>query len=289
MNTPLIRENKITDLIEKGSALLKSNGIEFSLDEAYYLLSHASEISIQSLLENPEFSLDMKKTLLYLDLLQKRTNRTPRQYITGKEVFNGIEILVGQGVFIPRPETAFLARTAVSYLKDIKGSVIECYSGSGALSIYLSKNLPDIVLYSIEISEEAVKWQKKNLSLNREISQNVFLIRSDALKSVSYKNNIIAVIANPPYIPSSDLQSLEKEVIGNEPLLALDGGHDGLVPFREFSEQAFRILPKGGFLFSEIGCCQSDSASEILREEGFYSVWSERDLSGIERVIVAVK
>ncbi|MBN1620918.1 peptide chain release factor N(5)-glutamine methyltransferase [candidate division WOR-3 bacterium] len=289
MNTSLACQNNITDLIDKGSALLKSNGIECFLDEAYYFLSHASEISVQNLLENPDFTLDMKKTLLYLNFLQKRAAKTPRQYITGKETFNGIEILVGPGVFIPRPETAFFARIAVSYLKGIKGSIIDCYSGSGALSLYLSKNLPGAVFFSIEISEEAVKWQKKNLSLNREFSQNIFLIRSDALKSVSSKNNIMAVIANPPYIPSSYLQSLEEEVIRNEPILALDGGHDGLVPFRELSKQAHRILPKGGFLFSEIGCCQSDSASEILREEGFASVWSERDLSGIERVIVAVK
>lgn len=279
----------IVDLLEDGSAKLQSEGIEDFLDEAYYFLSHASGKSIDELLKNSENGIQKAETLLYYEFLKKRVQKIPRQYITGTEEFSGLNIKVGPGVFIPRPETEILARTAEKFLKDKKGKIIECFSGSGAVSLYLSKHLHSAEIISIEISSEAVKWQKRNLLSHRNLSQKISLVRADTLQALKPGNDIIAVVANPPYIPYPELAGLDPEIIENEPESALDGGFDGLEPFRNLSEQAQDILPPGSFLFSEIGEGQFGKARKILYGNGFCSVYGEKDLSGITRVVIARK
>ncbi|MBN2363107.1 peptide chain release factor N(5)-glutamine methyltransferase [candidate division WOR-3 bacterium] len=279
----------IADLIEDGSAKLQSEGIENFLDEAYYLLSHASGMSIDELLKNSEKCIKESGTLLYYEYLKKRVQKIPRQYITGTEKFFGLNIKVGPGVFIPRPETEILAITAEKFLKDKKGKVIECFSGSGAVSLCLSKHLPFAEIISIEISSEAVKWQKRNLLSHGNLSQKISLVRADTLQSLRPGNDIIAVVANPPYVPYPELAGLDPEIIENEPESALNGGFDGLEQFRNLSEQAQEILPDGSFLFSEIGEDQFDRARRILYGNGFRSVHGEKDLSGITRIVIASK
>lgn len=281
--------NTISELLKNGSEQLESYGIESSFDEAVFLLSKILNLNPYSLLEKKNTSVSPEDYYVYCEYLKKRAKRIPRQYIIGEEVFMGMKFILGPGVFIPRPETELLAQKAEFILKNRKGKLIDCFSGSGILSIYLASRLPDIEVISVEKSQKAIYWQKKNIFFHGFSSSRISIIQADMLLSFKKDPSLQAIIANPPYIPSSEISDLEPEVSAFEPREALDGGENGLDIFKRFAGQSMKILPNGSFLISEIGFGQYDQVHEILEQSGFCSISFENDLSGIKRVVIAQK
>lgn len=213
----------------------------------------------------------------------------PLQYVLGKCNFYGYDIVVGDGVFIPRSDTEIGVKAALGVLKD--GDLFaDICSGSGCIAKAIAAEKPTVSGYALELSLKALPYTEKNL----EDQKNVSVRRFDALDEDDYielasmiERPLDVVICNPPYIPTDDIETLSPQV-GFEPDTALDGGEDGLRYYRTVTALVPHILKKDGILIYEIGIGQCEDVSRILQESGF-SVAVLRDYSKIDRILLAKK
>ncbi|MBQ8895878.1 MAG: peptide chain release factor N(5)-glutamine methyltransferase [Clostridia bacterium] len=211
----------------------------------------------------------------------------PLQYVLGKCNFYGYDIVVGDGVFIPRSDTEIGVKAALGLLKD--GALFaDICSGSGCIAKAIAKEKPTVSGYALELSRKALPYTEKNLA----DCKNVSVRRFDALDEDDYielagilERPLDLVICNPPYIPTDDIQTLSAQV-GFEPDTALDGGEDGLRYYRIVTSLVPHILKRDGILIYEIGIGQCEDVSSILRSHG-YSVAVLRDYGKIDRILVA--
>lgn len=212
---------------------------------------------------------------------------TPLQYIIGKERFFGLDFLVNEDVFIPRPETEVLVERALEIVKGTRRKaqdtrILDLCTGSGCIAIALTKNASNCRIVASDISDRALEVAKKNASLNG-VSDGISFIHSDLFKNIDGKFDII--VSNPPYIARYEFESMQKEVL-REPRLAIDGGEDGLLFYRRIFDEAPRYLKEGGYCAVEIGYGQREAVREIMERSGNFKVIDVRkDRYGIDRVI----
>ena len=223
----------------------------------------------------------------YFDLVEKRAAHTPLQHITGMQEFMGMTFKVNENVLIPRMDTETLVYEAVKKLER-GGDVLDLGTGSGAIGISIAKLCPKTKVTVSDISEAALALAKENAAMNKV---KVKAVRSDLLSA--FKSRLGAkkfdmIISNPPYIATEVIRELEPEVREHEPMLALDGGADGLDFYRIIAQDAPNHLKKEGMLLLEIGHDQGYLVPALLRESGcFDSIEVIKDISGNDRVITA--
>lgn len=282
------------EALNQSTLRLKEKGIENPRLNAELLLAKSLNLSREELYKNFQEPLEEKKRLILESLIQRRISGEPIQYILGSQEFWSIDLKVDPRVLIPRPETELLVEQSLSILKQetFKGvpSVLEIGTGSGAIAIALAKELKEIFLVATDVSVEALELAKENIHAAGLKSQ-IQLINGDLFAPISFfkgEGFFDLIVSNPPYIRRIDLPSLAKEIKDYEPLIALDGGPDGLNFYRKIISQAPHYLRGGGWLLLEIGQGQSDKVRELIRKENHF-LKSEvlLDLSGIERVVKA--
>ncbi len=215
------------------------------------------------------------------DWAKQRLEGAPLWYITGDAEFYGYTFKVDSRVLIPRPETEELCEYALSLIKD-GDSVLDLCTGSGAIAVTLAKK-SSATVYASDISEGALELASQNAELNQA---SVQFIHSNLFENMEGKFNLI--VSNPPYIPTADIQQLDKEVKDYEPILALDGGADGLDFYRLIAKNASEYLEDGGLLLMEFGIGQAQDIANLL-EESFTEIEIKKDISGKERIIKARK
>ena len=214
---------------------------------------------------------------------------TPLQYIVGKEKFFGLDFIVNEDVFIPRPETEILVQTVLetidaARLRPHAVRILDLCTGCGCIAIALTKNAQKCKIFASDISEEALKIAKDNASING-MSDSILFIKSDLFKDIKGRFDII--VSNPPYVAQYEFETLQKEVL-KEPRVALDGGKDGLDFYRKIFEEAPQYLNNGGYLIAEIGYGQRDAIKGIIRNiKGFELIDVKEDQYSIDRVIKA--
>lgn len=226
--------------------------------------------------------LKLKKTL------ERRRKREPLQYIVGHVEFLGLEILVGKGVLIPRPETELVTKEALERLSSQKNAtILELCSGSGAIALALAKNLPKSDVIAVEISDKAFKYAEKNKKLNKV--KNVRFLKGNLYEPV--KGMLFdMIIANPPYIKDEQMKTLAPEVKDWEPLIALSGGPDGLDIIRKIMAGAPGHLKPGGILIQELGAGMGKRIlSPLTQKAGLRAVQVKKDLAGLTRIFIARK
>ena len=217
-------------------------------------------------------------------LLDARAAHQPLQYLTGVAYFRYLDIQVGPGVLVPRPESELLVQSVLDHCETLAGviSVVDLGSGSGALALAISTENPRTRVIAVEKDPAAIDWLKKNVS---HINEQVRIIESDvvdALEGVSCD----VVIANPPYVPDS--QELPRDVADHEPSIALFGGPTGLdIPGR-FIDTATRLLKTGGFFALEHTEVQGVAIASLL-EENFADIVLHRDLTQRPRFTTAIR
>ena len=222
-------------------------------------------------------------------LVRRREHREPTGYITGHREFWSIEIEVGPGVLIPRPETEFIVEEVLSRVTSrAEGPhlrIADVGTGSGCLAVALARWLPGAHVLAIDVSEAALRVARRNAA-RYEVGDRVVVLQGNLLQGTSGLFDVI--VSNPPYVPAGDLASLQPEIREFEPVGALDGGQDGLDLVRRLVPEAAARLVSGGWLAFEFGFGQSEGVRAIIANEPRLDLVDVRaDLAGIPRVAVA--
>jgi release factor glutamine methyltransferase len=244
-----------------------------------------SELTLLAVTNQP---FPENKIAEYLLAVSRREQREPLQHITGIAAFRHLELFVGPGVFTPRPETEQLVGLALEKIRGIENPrVVDLCSGSGAIAISIATELAGADVYSVELSESAFGFLKRNYEkygLDSRSARNADLAQAfDELQGT-----FDLVISNPPYIPDTAVP-VDLEVQLHEPSLALYGGVDGLDVIRKVSSRALYLLKPSGLLLIEHSDSQALAISELLLTQGWLEVISSKDLAGKDRMISARK
>ena len=224
----------------------------------------------------------------FAKLISRRAAHEPLQYLTGTAYFRHLEIEVGPGVLVPRPESELLVEAVLTHIKNLEEkvageiSVIDLGSGSGALALAVATEAPRTRVIAVEKSSEAIGWLKKNVA---KISENVRVVEGDVADVLpGVKCDI--VIANPPYIPNAQL--LPRDVAEHEPHLALFGGETGMELPKRFIDAAARLLKSGGVLAIEHTEEQGAAIDAVLSRD-FTEIVLHKDLTDRPRWTSAVR
>ncbi len=226
------------------------------------------------------------------DKLQKwvkeRSSGKPLQYLLGHTHFYGVDLEVSAGVFIPRPETETLVEAVLREIASSKADkvrLLDLGTGSGAIAVALAVSAPQTEVVATEVSEVVLHTARKNAERNG-VADRIRFEACDLFPSEA--GAFDAVVSNPPYIPSGDIPKLATEVRDFEPREALDGGPDGIGFIRRIISEVKGCLVSGGLLALEVGAGQAERVVTLMREEGFESLAVEKDLYGVERVVLGV-
>lgn len=280
---------QIKALLSEGKAQIESAG--YSSVDAEILFAHLLGLTRMQLhnpvaLERALADVSDESAIVenYSELLRRRCSDEPLQYLTGKAGFRKLELAVGPGVLVPRPETEGLVEEVLKHIANLPSpvSVIDLGAGSGAMAISISTEASNTQVIAVEKSAEAVKWLKQNVAFYGE---SIRIIEGDVAEVLTgVKCDVI--VANPPYVP--DGQPLPKDVANFEPAVALFGGIDGLDIPKLFIEAAIRLLKKGGLLAIEHTEIQGDAIAQLLGKD-FNQVVLHTDLTGRPRWTSAIR
>lgn len=218
----------------------------------------------------------------YLSLIHMRKEHIPLQHITGTQEFMGFDFFVNENVLVPRQDTECLVENVLPFAHGKK--ILDMCTGSGCIIISLKKLNETAECTGADISKKALEVAQKNAASNEA---EVYFIESDMFEKINGKYDII--VSNPPYIRPDLIKTLEPEVREHDPMLALDGGEDGLMFYRILAKEGKKHLAGPGMMFMEIGHDQGRAVKEIFENEGFKEVVVKKDLCENDRVVMAVK
>ena len=272
----------IKEAIKYGSDLLKENKIEDYSIKVKILISFITGIKKDILINYEDVEILDNKLEIYIYNLNKIIEGVPIQYITKKQEFMGLDFFVDENVLIPQPDTEILVEEVlkISKLFNKKINILDLCTGSGAIAVSLAKYIKDVNIIATDISENAIEIAEKNAIKNNAENKIKFVV-SDMFKNIENKFDII--VSNPPYIETKEIEKLSKEV-KNEPIIALDGGNDGIKYYKIIADNYNKFLNIGGYLLLEIGYNQGESVSKLFKNSEI-----KKDLSGNNRVILVKK
>ena len=225
----------------------------------------------------------------YWEAVARRENREPLQHITGRAYFRYLELEVGPGVFVPRPETEVMVGWAIDRLRELDDReplIVDLCSGSGAIALAIAQEVPRARVHAVELSDEALVWTRRNVEGSR-----VILHQADARTALpELDGQVDLVISNPPYIPLTEWEYVAPEAREYDPQLALFSGEDGLDMIRALERTANRLLRPGRWLAVEHSDQQGGAVQRIFLEEfGWVEAGDHRDLTGRPRFFTARK
>ncbi|MET1133957.1 MAG: peptide chain release factor N(5)-glutamine methyltransferase [Aeromicrobium sp.] len=256
-------------LLEEAASTLEQGGVASPRHDAEVLLSHVTGTPRALLTLTARVDDVQRRT--YLEMIAARARRVPLQHITGTAAFRYVDVEVGPGVFVPRPETELLAGWAIDAAREVlqRGRppvVVELCAGSGAISLSVVHELPEARVHAVELDEKAYGWALRNLD-----GTGVDLRRGDMSDAFPELDGTVdVVVVNPPYIPLDAWESVAPEARDHDPQLALWSGDDGLDAMRVVEQVAWRLLRSGGVVGAEHADAQGESAPAV-----FTSRWAE--------------
>lgn len=282
----------LRDLVEHAAKRFEEAGIDSAMVDAELLAGHVLNLTrggIQSEIIRGAEITDTQADAI-TQLYARRLNREPLQHITGKAYFRNLELEVGRGVFIPRPETEFVAQLAIDALRAVASQqpiAVDLGTGSGAIALALATEVGNSKIYAVEKSDDAISFTQKNFA--NCAPENAVLIHGDLADAFGELDGTVSVVAsNPPYIPLAAVPR-DIEVRLHDPELALYGGEDGMQVMHQVSATAKRLLHSGGTLVVEHADSQSQQVSQLLLADGWRQVRAHKDLTGRDRAVTAIK
>jgi len=275
----------VGEAYRKTKDILSEAGFEAPAFEALCLVEKVFGFNRLALItRGEETAATDEKLALLAELTEKRLSHEPLQYIIGKWSFMGIDLLVGEGVLVPRDDTEVVTSLCIDFLSGKENpSVIDLCAGSGAISLALEK-YANCKVTAVELSDKAFSYLTQNIKLNNSavnaLNGDIFECHKDIAD-----NSLDLIVSNPPYIKSADIAALQEEV-QHEPVMALDGGESGLDFYRRIVPLWKSKLKAGGALAFELGEGQYDEVCCILADNGFGGITESIDFGGIQRAII---
>jgi len=277
----------IRDAINEASLKLKKKNIKSSLLDSEILMSKVFNKRRDYIILNSEKYLEAEKFAYFKYLINERSKGKPIAYLTGKKFFWKYEFNVNENVLIPRPETELIVEQILKISKNKKNlRILEIGIGSGCVLLSILKEKKSFIGVGVDISLNCLKVSRNNIN-ELKINNKINLYKSD-IDNFNYGKYDL-IISNPPYIKSTDLKYLERDVVKFEPKLALDGGLDGLSEIRKVISKSSELIKNNGKLVLEVAFDQKLRVKNLLKEKGFYINRILKDLSNNDRCIVSTK
>lgn len=277
----------IQENLRKAVQQLKENKIEEPMLKARLLLCYVLKVEKAYLVIHSEEEMRKQDEEEYKKVIQKLVKGYPLQYITHYQEFMKLDFYVDENVLIPRADTEITVEEVIMYCRkqEKKGlRVLDLCTGSGAIAISVKKYIPNCELVAVDISKDALEIAKKNA---KQHEVDITWVLSNLFEEVKGKFDVI--VSNPPYIKKEVIKTLDKQV-QCEPILALDGGENGLDFYKKIIEQAPDYLTENGKIFLEIGYDQKQEVVGIIEKTKQYKmVECKKDLAGNDRMIMAKK
>lgn len=275
----------IKDALYKATIMLKGENLDSPKMKARILLQDALNKPRTYLLVHDTENIADPVLEKYFRNVEKVKNGTPIEHITHLKEFMKLNFYVNENVLIPRQDTEVLVQEVISISKRINAKkILDLCTGSGAIAVSLAKYIENSQITAIDISKEALRVAKKNAKSNNVENQITF-IKSDLLSKIR-KEKYDIIVSNPPYIKKDEIKKLSKDV-QNEPIIALDGGKDGLEFYKKIVEESYEFLKFGGYLCLEIGYDQKNDVESIIKKNDKYiNTYSKKDLYGNDRIVV---
>lgn len=273
--------------VRRASARLAEAGVPSPEADALVLAAHVLRVGLADI--HKAMVLGGTVPSIYPRLVEERAARVPLQHLTGRAAFRHLDLAVGPGVFVPRPETEFVAGLAIEAALALDAPVVvDLCTGSGAIALAVADEVPAATVYAVELGEDAHAWAARNVA---DTGLAVDLRHGDATTAFpELDGQVDVVVANPPYIPVG-MVPLDPEVRDHDPELALYGGsEDGLRIPLAVAQRAAALLRPGGLLVMEHADSQGETLPAALRRTGLWGAVTDRDdLTGRPRATVAVR
>lgn len=276
----------ISEILLEAAEILSENGVVEPRREAVLLLAFTLSRDKTFLISHDDYELSSEEQKKFQDFLHRRAKREPFQYITGIQEFYGLDFFVTPDVLIPRPETELIVENAIAILSEIENPrFCEIGSGSGCISISILHEVKTATAIGLDVSSKALEITRKN-AVKHKVSDRLQTKISDVFENCE-NEKFHLIVSNPPYIAAEDITSLQQEVCGYEPLIALTDGGNGLSILEKIIRDAPHFLKSGGFLLMEIGFDQAQKVSTIFDMNKWGKLEILPDLQSIPRTIKA--
>ncbi len=261
----------------------KEAGIKSAEIDARILLFDAANIDFNNYILYPELKLSMEKEEIFKNYVNRRLNKEPVAKIIGKKYFWKSSFIVNQYTLDPRPDTEVIIEQAYQFLEDKNKpyKFLDLGTGSGCIILSLLLEFPNAFGYATDISDKTLEIANKNAQ-ELKLSNKVNFFKSDWFDKIDGEYDLI--VSNPPYIPTKDIDGLDIDVKNYDPLSALDGGEDGLTPYRIIEKDLRKFLKPTGIAIFEFGYGQAQDIKKIFSNFTIEKI--AKDLAGIERAII---
>ena len=278
----------IGSLVKWATDDFRARGIENPRLDAELIVAHALGIDRMRVILDAGRPLEGAELAKLRDLVKRRRSHEPMAYLLGAREFYGLRFRVDARVLVPRPDTETLVDVALARTRHLSMSMrlLDLCTGSGCVAIAIARQRPTAQVFATDLSADAIAVARDNA--HRLGAHRIAFLQGDLFAPLQADMRFDIVTANPPYIASSEIPTLQPDIREFEPKLALDGGADGLDIVRRIVGGAAGALAKGGVLAMEIGAGQALATAELLGAAGFEDVRADRDLGRIERVVSGV-
>ena len=293
----------IKEALKKATTELNEKNIESANLKARMLIEYVLYKPRQYIVANDMEELTIEQKNRYFELVEKLKMNIPLEHIINKKEFMGLNFFVNENVLIPRQDTEVLVEEVINIVNKLdlnkedkstclqKIKILDLCTGSGAIAISLAKYIENALVVATDISERALEVAIRNA---KENNMEVIFIKSDLFEKfekdeTSAKDKFDVIVSNPPYIKKEVIEKLDEQV-KKEPIIALDGGAEGLDFYKKIVKEAHKYLNENGFLCLEIGYDQKEEVTNLIKNEKIYKdIYCIKDLNGNDRVIVAKK
>ena len=279
-----MKEPTYREMYDEGAARLSEAGIEEAALDARLLLEFVCGTNRNTLLAHGDRDVSEEEYSRYRSLIGRRAAHVPLQHLTGEQDFMGLTFLVNREVLVPRQDTEVLVEEVMKHLHDGM-RILDLCTGSGCILLSLLHYSNDCEGVGVDLSARALSVAGKNYEIQRTQRPDMKARFLEGNLFEGLEDRFDMIVSNPPYIKTDVIDTLMPEVREYEPVMALDGGTDGLAFYRRIAGDAGAYLNGGGMLFFEIGCEQAADVCKIMEAAGFREVEVVKDFAGLDRVV----